>query len=105
MEEFLPQYLVEAKVAMAGQSRKVYAIPSRYILDGVLGSQPSGPLYRPLPASIDAGYTYCSKTYSGKAIRRKVLRKEGERYILQDTNNSTVDFIPDAEPSPFVVAQ
>lgn len=105
MEEFLPQYLVEAKVAMAGQSRKVYAIPSRYILDGVLGSQPSGPLYRPLPASIDAGYTYCSKTYSGKAIRRKVLRKEGERYILQDSNNSTVDFIPDAEPSPFVVAQ
>ena len=105
MEEFLPPYLVEAKVAAAGQSRKVYAIPSRYILDGVLGSQSTGPLYRPIPASVDAGYTYCSKTYSGKAVRRKILRKEGERYILQDTNNSTVDFIPDAEPSPFVVAE
>ena len=104
MPDFLAEHLKNA-VYPNGSSTKIYVIPSHYILDGIISAPPSGPLCRPLPASIDAGYTYCSKNNIAKTIRRKVARKEGERFILQDTNNSTADFIPDATPSPRVVLE
>lgn len=37
----------------------------------------------------------------GKCVMRKVAYKDGEREVLQDTNNSTVDFTPAATPSLF----
>ncbi|MGL5546104.1 MAG: DUF4876 domain-containing protein, partial [Tannerellaceae bacterium] len=58
-----------------------------------------------LPAAIDAGYTYCDNANSGLVVRRKVLRTEGNRTILQDTNNSKEDFLPNQVPSPFVIPQ
>ena len=104
MPEFLAEHIEDA-VYPNGSSAKIYVIPSRYILDGVISAPPSGPMCRPLPVHVDAGYTYCSKNNIAKTIRRKVARKEGKRYILQDTNNSTLDFIPDSAPSPHVVVE
>lgn len=104
MPEFLAEHIEDA-VYPNGSSAKIYVIPSRYILDGVISAPPSGPMCRPLPVHVDAGYTYCSKNNIAKTIRRKVARKEGKRYILQDTNNSTLDFIPDSDPSPHVVVE
>lgn len=98
MPEFLAEHIKDA-VFPNGSSTKIYVIPSRYILDGIISAPPSGPLCRPLPVHIDAGYTYCTKNNIAKTIRRKVARKEGKREILQDTNNSTLDFIPDATHS------
>ena len=104
MPDFLAEHIKDA-VYPNGSSTKIYVIPSRYVLDGIISAPPSGPLCRPLPVYIDAGYTYCTKKNIAKTIRRKVARKEGSRYILQDTNNSTLDFIPDATPSPRVVVE
>ena len=37
----------------------------------------------------------------GKCVMRKAAYKDGDREVLQDTNNSTVDFTPAATPSLF----
>lgn len=104
MPEFLAEHITDA-IFPNGSPTKIYVYSSRYVLDGVIVAKPSGPLCRPLPAHIDVGYTYCTKANIAKTIRRKVARKEGDRYILQDTNNSSVDFIPDSQPSPRVVVE
>jgi len=48
-------------------------------------------------------YTYCNAANTGKSVRRKVLKWENGRAILQDTNNSASDFIPNATPKPGLV--
>ncbi len=44
--------------------------------------------------TIDAGYTNINSTggYTGELVVRKVARHNGEKLILQDTNNSSNDF-------------
>lgn len=55
--------------------------------------------------ALDMGWTYCGKINSdptryGKSVIRKVLSTTPDgRVIYQDTNNSTVDFIPESVPS------
>lgn len=56
-----------------------------------------------LSSSIDVSYTYCANSYSGKSVRRKVLKWENGRAVLQDTNNSAKDFIPNTTPKPWEV--
>lgn len=104
MPEFLAEHIADVTTP-SGAGKKIYEVPSRYILDGVISAPPTGPRCRPLPVHIDVGYTYCSKNNIAKTIRRKVAKKVGGRYILQDTNNSSVDFIPDSEPSPKVIVE
>ncbi len=53
-----------------------------------------------LPAVLDAGAIWCSKTYSGESISRKIARKVDGRIIYQDTNNTTNDF--EVNPSPVI---
>lgn len=65
-------------------------------LGGIIGS-------KSLPSSIDVSFTYCDASYSGKNVRRKVLKWESGRAYLQDTNNSAKDFIPNATPKPWEV--
>ncbi|MFB6457234.1 DUF4876 domain-containing protein [Chitinophaga sp. Hz27] len=54
-----------------------------------------------LPADLDAGYSYVSNgSYSGQSILRKTLHKVDGRIVLQDTNNSILDFVViKADPS------
>lgn len=48
--------------------------------------------FKRIPVSLDAGFSYCSGTYVGEAVRRKVSATVSGRKVLQDFNNSTVDF-------------
>ena len=59
--------------------------------------------YKRLPTTLDAGYTYLDGgSYCSKSVRRKVSMIVGGRVIYKDTNNSTVDFLHDLTPTPFV---
>lgn len=48
--------------------------------------------FKRIPDGLDAGFKYCSGTYVGEGLRRKIARVENGRKILQDLNNSTIDF-------------
>jgi hypothetical protein len=59
--------------------------------------------YKRLPTILDAGYTYLEGgSYCSKSIRRKVSMIVSGRVIYKDTNNSTVDFLHDLNPTPGV---
>ena len=71
------------------------------VLDAVDLGNPETIKAKTISSSLDLGFTYCSSTYNGKSVRRKVSHVEADgRVVYQDTNNSTVDFIPNAEPRP-----
>ncbi|TDS17602.1 DUF4876 domain-containing protein [Sphingobacterium paludis] len=77
-------------------AREYTQIPAAWIMDG-LDAQPnvaSSQIPKKLFPSIDAGYTFVTEgSYSSLSVMRKVAREEGGRKILQDTNNSTNDFV------------
>lgn len=82
------------------QSFSRYKIPNAWIVDGVNGSIPDKFERLVTSPSLDSGYSYCSTSESdksryGKTIRRKVLGpNEQGRNVYKDTNNSSVDFVP-----------
>ena len=55
-----------------------------------------------LQADIDAGYAVINSVngYTHESVERKVARKEGDRYYLTDTNNSSSDFVILTDPTP-----
>lgn len=55
-----------------------------------------------LQESIDAGYVVISSVngYTHESVDRKVSRVENGRYYLQDTNNSSADFVVCTDPTP-----
>lgn len=86
----------------------IYAkVPNRYILDAVeAGHNETMIDAKRVPTLLDAGMTYVGQTYCSKSVRRKVAlddqgrehrRADGTPY-LQDTNNSTDDFIHGVTP-------
>ncbi|MDY0932530.1 DUF4876 domain-containing protein [Chryseobacterium sp. CFBP8996] len=86
-------------------SKSVYKIPNSWIIDGVNNSIPTDFVQTLTSASIDAGWTSVGSmnndaTRYGKSVRRKIMGKNSEgKNIYQDTNNSTLDFVKDAQPS------
>lgn len=82
-----------------------YKIPNTYILDAVNLSVEAKFEWILTAPQLDMGWTYCGKvdadaTRYGKSVLRKVLTTNPDgRVIYQDTNNSTVDFIPESKPS------
>lgn len=46
-----------------------------------------------VPEDLDAGYVLSQGNYCGKSVLRKVQSNENGKLTLQDTNNSTEDFI------------
>lgn len=56
--------------------------------------------YKRVPASLDAGFVFASGTYVSEAARRKVASTVGSRKVLQDTNNSSNDFVIVTNPTP-----
>ena len=52
-----------------------------------------------MPASLDAGYIWCSNDYSGESISRKVKETLADgRVVYQDTNNTSNDFVLNSTP-------
>ncbi|SEO03540.1 Protein of unknown function [bacterium A37T11] len=82
-----------------------YKIPNTLIADAVNLSVASEFQMIVTDPSLDMGWTYCGTVDAdpnryGKSVQRKVLStSEDGQQILQDTNNSTVDFNAEQVPS------
>ncbi|MCV6628536.1 MAG: DUF4876 domain-containing protein [Flavobacteriaceae bacterium] len=87
------------------QEDETFAIPNEWVLDAVNLSVESEFLMLPTSPALDSGWTYCGKvdkdpTRYGKSVRRKELGKDIDgNPIFKDTNNSTLDFEAEAQPS------
>ncbi|TCI94319.1 DUF4876 domain-containing protein [Tenacibaculum sp. M341] len=86
------------------ESATSFKLPNEWILDAVNLSVESEFQWIVTDPSLDSSYTYCGKvdrddTRFGKSVRRKVLQEVDGVRLLQDTNNSAVDFIPEASLS------
>lgn len=71
-------------------------VPVSVLIDGVDTTRDLGSLLVPkkLPSQIDGGNTYIpSGAYSSKSVIRKTKTTIAGRIVLQDTNNSTNDFV------------
>ncbi len=95
--DFLAQNSVSVPTA-SGSSVTRVRVPNSLILDGVELGTAGAIGSKSLSSSIDVSYTYCNGSYIGKSVRRKVLKWDNGRAVLQDTNNSGADFIPNAIP-------
>ncbi|MDD4971969.1 MAG: DUF4876 domain-containing protein [Paludibacter sp.] len=100
--DFLAQNTISVQTA-SGSSVSRIKVPNSLLYDGVELGAVGAIGSKSLSSSIDVSYTYCNTSYSGKSVRRKILKWENGRAILQDTNNSAKDFIPNATPSPWKV--
>ncbi len=81
---------------LSSTSTQVYAkVPIAYILDAVEGGHNAGMLNaKRVPAVLDQGMTYVGETYNSLSVTRKQIGKHPDGTpLLQDTNNSTEDFI------------
>ncbi|MCR4032789.1 MULTISPECIES: DUF4876 domain-containing protein [Flavobacterium] len=79
-----------------GDANLALQIPISVIIDGVDTTKDLGSSLVPkkLPSQIDGGNTYLpSGAYSSKSVMRKTKTTVAGRIILQDTNNSTNDFV------------
>lgn len=82
-----------------------YKIPNSWIIDGVNNSIPTNFVQTLTSASIDAGWTSVGSmdndaTRYGKSVRRKVIGQTSNgKNVYKDTNNSTLDFVKDSQPS------
>jgi len=92
-----------AKPSSSGSSTSYYPkIANKFIIDAVETVEDEAhAIYKRFPSEIDAGYTYVTTgSYSGKCVRRKIKEVVSGRVVYQDTNNSTEDFLKDADPKP-----
>lgn len=86
-------------------AKSVYKIPNSWIVDGVNNSIPTDFVQTLTSASIDAGWTSVGSmnndaTRYGKSVRRKVIGQTSKgKNVYKDTNNSTLDFVKDSQPS------
>jgi hypothetical protein len=101
------EYDMEVKGKVYHMSRKTYQIPNSWVIDAVALSIPSKHLWMLLDPSLDFNYTHSGdndeESY-GRSVRRKVAYTTADgRKVLMDSNNSAVDFIPTAEPTPGTV--
>lgn len=79
-----------------GDSTLYLQIPNSSLIDGVDTTKDLGSGFIPkkLSSEIDGGNTYLtSGSYSSKSVIRKTKTTIAGRIILQDTNNSTNDFV------------
>lgn len=89
----------------AERTANAFKIPNDYVIDAVNLSVEEVFQWTLMAPQLDLGWTYCGKTSSdatryGKSVLRKQLTTNPDgRIIYQDSNNSTVDFIPEAKPS------
>ncbi|WP_413533972.1 DUF4876 domain-containing protein [Empedobacter brevis] len=100
------KYSYEYVNSAGGITKKsAYEIPNTWIVDGMNNSVPDRFAQLLTSTAIDAGWTGVGEFWNdasrlGKSVRRNVLGKmENGKNLYKDTNNSTVDFIKNSEPS------
>lgn len=82
-------------------------VPVSVVLDGVeslVNNATTGPdvNLKRFQDIVDAGFGYINATsgYTNESLERKISSIEGERVVLQDSNNSTADFVIITGPTP-----
>ena len=80
--------------------------PNEWVIDAVNVGASNEWQWNVTSTGLDMGHTYIGMNNTvaeniGKCVMRKAAYKDGDREVLQDTNNSTVDFTPAATPSLF----
>ena len=110
-EEYLTDYVYDYTYDFinAGtvypMARSAYKVPNEWIIDAVNLSVATEFQWLVMSSTLDMGWTHCGSVNSDperyeKSVIRKVLTTLPDgRVILQDTNNSAVDFIPDSPVS------
>ncbi len=82
-----------------------FMVPYSWIIDGVENPELNDLVYKRLPNNIDIGYIQHRGSGERVSIKRKVKEVINGRTVYQDTNNSTVDFLTNQEPTPGVIAK
>ncbi|MBB4043918.1 hypothetical protein GGR06_001704 [Bacteroides reticulotermitis] len=106
-EAYLTAYTYEVSWVNSGNTLKQtrYKFPNTWILDAVNLGPKNGFVWNVTSASLDLGHTYygvnatVAENYSKAVVRKVAYTTEDGREVLQDTNNSSVDFTPSATPS------
>ncbi len=102
-KQSLKDYLSTKKVKERennGEFVYSYGIPEKDIIDAVHCAEADNKINQYIfPPYIDSGFTFCTLGLYNCVSKRKVLRMEGGRAILQDTNNSTEDFLRNQKSS------
>lgn len=103
--EYTYEWVFKFKQYSFDMDGKGVKIPNEWIIDAVNLSVQSEFEWIVTNPSLDSGWTHCGKvdkdkTRYNKSVRRKVVQTSNGIRLLQDTNNSTVDF--DAEVTPSV---
>jgi len=92
----LPEYYQPLTKAPGGSDKKNKQLPIAWIMDGVdiQPSTASAAIPKRLPTVVDAGSTKTADgAYSSQSVIRKTAKLANGRHILQDANNSSVDFV------------
>lgn len=92
-------YVLVTNVGTNNMSSTCYIVPNAWVIDCVNLSPRTTYQWTPVSAALDAGWTYIGdmgsdKQRFGKCVRRRERVEESGRRVLQDTNNSSVDFLP-----------
>lgn len=83
-----------------------YKFPNDWVIDAVNVGSVNEWQWNVTSELLDMGHTYLGDNNTvaeniGKCVMRKVAYTDGDRQVLQDTNNSSIDFLPAAKPSLF----
>lgn len=92
----LPEYRRPYIDIKKGNQFTYMQIPNSSVIDAVEVINPNRDGYvspKAFPKSLDASYTFSKPDYSFRCVSRKVSRTENGRIILQDLNNSAIDFV------------
>ena len=92
----LPKYLRPYRDLKNSDGTVFMQIPINCIIDAVEVINPNADGYvspKAFPKQLDASYAYSKPDYSFRCISRKVSRVNEGRRILQDLNNSALDFV------------
>lgn len=108
-DEFLTNYTYTYHYTLVtgAQSKDIigYKIPNEWVIDAVTLSPKNKYVWNVTGNALDMGFTFVGENSTiaenvGKSVVRRVSYTTVDgRVVLQDTNNSTIDFIPSSEAS------
>lgn len=108
-EDFAKKQAFHYEYTLKGKtySKDVWKIENEKVIDAVECSTPSAFEWKAMSPSLDLTWTHSGDADDaryGHSVKRKISHKDGNRIVLQDTNDSASDFIATApNPSPDTV--
>lgn len=104
--KFTYDYIIVTKAGTFDMSATACKLMNNWVVDAVNLCPSTTYQWLVVDDSLDGGYTYVAtagndKSRYGKCVRRRTMTTHPSgRRILQDTNNSTEDFLPTQEADP-----